>query len=233
MGDVNQLLFIEKHAEELFGPYLEVGSKDYGSTQDLESVLVNGGEHVRVDLEAGERVDVVLDLTRPFEEVDRALDGARFGTVFCLSVLEHCAEPFRMAENLTRLLEPGGKVCISAPFAWRFHGYPSDYWRFTHEGVKRLFSQLEFPPDQSVSATSRKNDFKPIDEQLGKIPFGSKAHWQAGHVLRGISAKSLGLLSKIGILRWLAGYRYVLAPTNLMMIGTLSDTLEHQSAGGL
>lgn len=230
MGDVNQLLFIEKHAQGLFGPYLEVGSRDYGSTQDLESVLVNRGQHVRVDLEAGRCVDVVLDLTQPFDEVDRALDGARFGTIFCLSVLEHCAEPFRMAENLTRLLQPGGKVCISAPFAWRFHGYPSDYWRFTNEGVKRLFSQLEFPPAQSVSATSRKNDFKPVDHQIGKIPFASKPHLQAGHPLRGVAAKSLGLLSKIGILRWLAGYRYVLAPTNLMMIGTLSQESGHSSA---
>jgi len=230
MGDVNQLLFIEKYAADLFGPYLEVGSKDYGSTQDLQSVLVNPGEHVRVDLEVGQSVGVVLDLTRPFEEVDRALRGARFGTIFCLSVLEHCADPFRMAENLTRLLAPGGKVVISAPFAWRFHGYPSDYWRFTHEGVKRLFSQLEFPANQSVSATSRKNDFTPIDRQVGKIPFASKPHWQAGRPLRAIAAKSLALLSKIGILRWLAGYRYVLAPTNLMMIGTLSRPSEHESA---
>jgi len=227
MGDVNQLLFIETHAQELFGPYLEVGSKDYGSTQDLQSVLVNRDRHVRVDQEAGERVDVVLDLTRPFEEVDRVLDGARFGTIFCLSVLEHCTEPFRMAENLTRLLAPGGKLFISAPFAWQFHGYPSDYWRFTHEGVKRLFSHLEFPPNRSVSATSRKNDFSPIDRQVGKIPFASKPHWRAGHPLRAVAAKSLAIFSKIGILRWLAGYRYVLAPTNLMMIGTLPEEPGH------
>jgi len=220
MGDVNQLLFVQKHAEHLRGPYLEVGSRDYGSTQDLESVLVHGDTYVRLDMQDGPRVDVVADLTKPFEEIDRALGGARFGTIFCLSVLEHCAEPFRMAENLTRLLKPGGKACISAPFAWRFHGYPSDYWRFTHEGIKKLFPQLAFDPEHCLSATSRKNDFKPIDEHVGKIPFGSKPHWQAGHVLRGITAKSLGLLSRIGILRWLAGYRYVLAPTNVMMIGT-------------
>ena len=220
MGDVNQLLFVQKHAEHLYGPYLEVGSKDYGSTQDLESVLVNRGEYTRVDMQDGPRVDVVVDLTKPFAEIDRALGGVRFGTIFCLSVLEHCAEPFRMAENLTRLLKPGGKVCVSVPFAWQFHGYPSDYWRFTHEGVKRLFPRLAFDLRHGLSATSRKNEFKPIDEQIGKIPFGSKAHWREGRLLRGITAKSLRLLSKVGILRWLAGYRYVLAPTNLMMIGT-------------
>ena len=220
MGDVNQLLFVQKHAGELHGPYLEVGSKDYGSTQELESVLVNKGEYVRVDMQDGPRVDVVADLARPFEEIDAALGGRRFGTIFCLSVLEHCAQPFRMAESLTRLLGAGGKIVISVPFAWRFHGYPSDYWRFTHEGVKRLFPQLVFDPEKSVAATSRKNDFRPIDKQVGKIPFGFTPHWREGRLLRGIAAKSLRLLAGIGILPWLAGYRYVLAPTNLLMIGT-------------
>lgn len=223
MGDLNQLLFIERHAPLLDGPYLEVGAKDYGSTQELGSVLRNPGRHVRVDLEPGERVDVVLDLTLPFDQIDGALGGERFGTVFCLSVLEHCTDPFGMAENLTRLLRPGGRICISAPFAWRFHGYPSDYWRFTHEGVKQLFGQLDFPPEMSVSATSRDGELKRLDRQIGKIPFASKPHRRAGHPLRGVTAKSLALLAKLGVLRWLAGYRYVLAPTNVMMIGTLLE----------
>jgi hypothetical protein len=220
MGDVNQLLFVERHARDLHGPYLEVGARDYGSTQDLRAVLAGEGEYVRVDMQAGPRVDVVVDLTEAFPEVEGKLDGRRFGTAFCLSVLEHCEKPFAMAENLTRLLEPGGKVVVSVPFAWRFHGYPSDYWRFTHEGVKRLFPRLAFDPKTSVWATSRKNDFRPVDEQLGKIPFASRPHWREGHLLRGITAKSLRALAALGMLRWLAGYRYVLAPTNVMMIGT-------------
>jgi SAM-dependent methyltransferase len=220
MGDVNQALFVRQHASELDGPYLEVGSKDYGSTQDLERLLATPGEYLRVDLQQGPRVDVVLDLTGPFAQIDARLGGVRFGTIFCLSVLEHCHQPFAMAENLTRLLKPGGKVCISVPFAWRFHGYPSDYWRFTQEGVKRLFPKLSFRAEDCLSATPRENEFRPVDEDLGKIPFGSKWHWRKGHPVRGVTAKTLSLLSRVGLLRWLAGYRYVLAPTNLLMIGT-------------
>jgi len=220
MGDVNQLLFVRKHAEHLHGPYLEVGARDYGSTQDLQAALVGEEEYVRVDMEDGPRVDVVVDLTEPFDAVDAKLGGRRFGTAFCLSVLEHCGQPFVMAENLTRLVRPGGRVVVSVPFAWRFHAYPSDYWRFTHEGVKRLFPRLVFDPKKSTAATSRRNDFRPIDEQVGKIPFASKPHWREGHPLRAITARSLRLLAGVGVLRWLAGYRYVLAPTSLMMIGT-------------
>jgi SAM-dependent methyltransferase len=221
MGDVNQVLFIERRAGDLYGPYLEVGAKDYGSTADLRRVLKHDGAYTRVDMQSGPGVDLVLDLTGPFEQIDARLCGARFGTVFCLSVLEHCRQPFAMAENLTRLLAPGGKICLGVPFAWKFHGYPSDYWRFTQEGVKLLFPRLRFDPAQCAAATSKPGDFRPIDRQLGRIPFGAKRHWREGRILRGLHAEILKLLPKVGILGWLSGYPYVLAPTNLMMIGAL------------
>ena len=223
MGDVNQLLFIERHARDLHGPYLEVGSKDYGSTRDLRPVLRNKGEYTRVDVQPGPGVDLLLDLTAPFDEIDAALRGARFGTVFCLSVLEHCRRPFAMAENLTRLLAPGGRICLSVPFAWKFHAYPSDYWRFTQQGVKALFPRLTFDPARCIAATSKQGEFRAIDQQIGRISFASKRHWQEGRIVRAVSAKILKLLPRIGILRWLSGYPYVLAPTNLLMIGTLRE----------
>jgi SAM-dependent methyltransferase len=224
MGDLNQLRFVEKHAERFHGPYLEVGSRDYGSTPDLTSVLKDSAHYVRADMLPGPGVDVVLDMTLPLEELDAQLGSVRFGTIFCLSVLEHCQQPFLMAENLTRLLAPGGRLCISVPFAWENHAYPSDYWRFTREGIEALFPELVFEPDCCASATSKDDDFHPIDEQTGKIVFATKWHFKRGRILRGIVAKTLRLLGKIGLLSWLAGYPYVLAPTNLMMIGTLEST---------
>jgi hypothetical protein len=163
----------------------------------------------------------MADFTRPFAEVDSLLGGRRFGTIFCLSVMEHCKQPFVMAENLTRLLLPSGKICISAPFAYQFHAYPSDYWRFTHEGVKILFPRLCFDPARCTAATSRIGEFKPLDKELGMISFGSKPHRRRGHFVRLLVVKTLGTLGRIGILRWLAGYPYVMSPTEVMMIGTL------------
>jgi hypothetical protein len=221
MGSTNQLLFVKRHAAKLTAPFLEVGSKDYGNTQDLRSVFRGRGEYVGVDLEPGPGVDAVLDLTLPFAEIDEQLGGRRFGAVFCLSVLEHCAQPFAMAENLTQLLAPGGKLCISVPFAFQFHAYPSDYWRFTHEGIKVLFPRLHFDLQDGSAVTSRTGEFKPLDKEIGKISFGSKWHRRQGHYMRGVVAKTLGTLGRVGILRWLAGYDYVLAPTEVMMIGAL------------
>jgi len=223
MGDVQQLQFIRQQADRLFGPYLEVGSKDYGSTQDLRQLFAARERYLGADQQPGPNVDVVLDFTDEFERVNRALDGLRFGTIFCLSVLEHCRQPFRMAENLTRLLRPGGRICLSVPFAWKYHAYPGDYWRFTHEGIQVLFPRLEFDLPQGVAAGDRPGQTAPLDDQIGKISLGSKFHWRQGRPLRAASAKVLQLLGRAGILRWLVGYRYVLAPTNLLVIGTLRE----------
>jgi len=175
-------------------------------------------------MESGPGVDVILDFTLPFTDIDRQLNGRRFSTIICLSVMEHCTQPFLMAENLTRLLLPGGKLCLAVPFAFHFHAYPSDYWRFTYEGVKLLFPQLKFDLAQGAAgATSQTGEFKPLDKEIGMISFGSKWHRRQGHFFRGLVAKTLGSLGKIGILRWLAGHDYLLAPTELFMIGTLRE----------
>ena len=223
MGDVNQRIFVEKFAERLSGPFLEVGSRDYGSTQNLRSLFAADHEYVGVDMEEGPGVDVVADLTEDFQSVDARLQGRRFGTIFCLSVLEHCDQPFTMAENLTLLLKPGGWLCISVPFAWQIHAYPNDYWRFTPEGVRKLFPRIQFDMEESLAATSRQNDFRQLDDELGKISFSFGKHRAGGHTLRGISAKMLKVLARFGVLSWLTGYRHLFAPTGVLMIGMRKD----------
>ena len=223
MGDPNQLSFINRNKSLFKGPFLEVGSHDYGETQALRPVFAGEGEYVGLDMIEGPGVDLTLDLTLPFDQIDAKLNGQRFGTIFCLSVMEHCAQPFLMAQNMTKLLAPGGRICISVPFAWEFHGYPSDYWRFTHEGVKLLFPDLAFDDSRDVWCTSRPGDFHPLDKQIGRIAYSTKPHFRAKRYLRGLCAGMFRFLAKIGLFRWMAGYPYTLAPTGVFMIGTLKS----------
>jgi SAM-dependent methyltransferase len=204
------------------GPYLEVGSKDYGNTQDIKSLFPKTEKYIGIDMEEGPRVDIVLDLAKSMDEIDEKLGNIRFGTIFCLSVLEHCEDPFLVANNLTNLLKPDGQICLSVPFALGFHGYPSDYWRFTHEGIKKLFPKLTFDLDRAAVVTTRKNDFKKIDKNIARISFSSKYYFKKGCLFQGISAKFLKILSRIGLLRWLVGYKYVMPPTHINMIGKLN-----------
>lgn len=70
-----------------------------------------------------------------------------------------------------------------------------------------------------MAATSRLGEFLPLDDEIGKIPFTIGGHRRKGRIVRGMTARSLALIARLGPLRWLAGYRYVLAPTNILMIG--------------
>jgi SAM-dependent methyltransferase len=221
MGNVNDLIFIERHVEHFSGPYLEVGAKDYGNTQDLRHLFSSGATYIGTDIEAGKGVDVVADLADDISSLRETLGMKGFGTIFCLSVLEHCKDPFRVARNLAALLKPDGVICISVPFALGLHAYPSDYWRFTPEGVKQLFPELAFALELACTATTREKDFRPIGKDLGRIPLRSKYHFRQGHAARGISVTMLRVLCHMGFLRWLTDYKYIMPPTHIYMIGKL------------
>jgi hypothetical protein len=116
------------------GRTLIVGSRVYGNKEDRRKRYPQA---VGVDMQEGEGVDIVADLESDF------LEG-QFAHIECMSVLEHSRRPWLMAANLERMLEPGGTILIAAPFVWRVHGYPDDYWRFTVNGVKSLFNAIEW-----------------------------------------------------------------------------------------
>jgi len=156
MGDANQRLFLERHLSRVDGPVIEIGSKDYGSTASFRD-LYRGAEYVGADLEAGKGVDVVVDLTEGLG----GLGEGRFALAICCSVLEHTPRPWVMAENIIRLLRPGGMLYLSVPWVWRYHAYPDDYFRFSPRAVQSLFPGLEW--QQAAYSTSMAGELIPLD----------------------------------------------------------------------
>ncbi|MPZ57891.1 MAG: methyltransferase domain-containing protein [Rhizobiales bacterium] len=89
------------------------------------------------------------------------------GSVVCLSVLEHVADPQRAVNEIARVLRPGGLAIVSVPFFFSYHaksrrvtnpvydrrahweidsshtGY-GDFWRMTHEGLALMFARAGF-----------------------------------------------------------------------------------------
>lgn len=121
------------------GPVLEVGSKEYGTTSTFRD-FYRGNEYLGVDMAAGPGVDQVVDLTQSSEP----LKEGHFALAICCSVLEHVDKPWLFARNLARVVRPGGRLYVSVPWAWRYHAYPDDYFRFSHRGIMSLFDEFEW-----------------------------------------------------------------------------------------
>lgn len=119
------------------GRTLVVGSRLYEGRVDRRAMYDNA---LGVDMLAGPGVDTVLDM----EDLERVVNLGRFDHVDCISVLEHATRPWLLAYNIERVLVPGGTLFVTVPFVWRVHSYPSDYWRFTVEGVKLLFPLIRW-----------------------------------------------------------------------------------------
>ena len=136
VGGINQAYFVKEFLPQFHSRILEVGSKDYGSTIPFRKWF-SWDEYVGLDVSEGDGVDLVADIENPVpvDPVD---------LVICCSVLEHVKRPWLAAENLTKILKPGGVLYLASPWVMRYHGYPDDYWRFSFSGIPLLFPDLEF-----------------------------------------------------------------------------------------
>ncbi len=152
MGDVNQLTYLKRVMPSVAGPIIEVGSKDYGSTASFRD-FYEDREYVGIDMQPGKNVDLVVDLTNGIGN----LPASHFALGICCSVLEHVTRPWVFAEHLTSVIRPGGALYLSAPWVWRYHPYPDDYFRFSWRGIMELFPSFDWT--NICYATNVPNEF--------------------------------------------------------------------------
>ena len=91
--------------------------------------------YVGVDSDARTAPDIVSGA----DEIP--LEDGSFEVVICSQVLEHVDDPERVVAELYRLAAPGGRVLASTHGVQVYHPSPQDLWRWTHEGLARLFEQ--------------------------------------------------------------------------------------------
>lgn len=156
MGDKNQRLFMHGIKKYIDGSIVEIGSKDYGNTENFRA-LFPSNRYLGIDISPGPGVDLVADIELGIEP----LGIERFSFGVCCSVLEHTARPWVLAERLSELIEPEGFLFISVPWVWRYHPYPDDFFRFSPKGVVALFPN--FSPKIAAYSTNVPGEFIPID----------------------------------------------------------------------
>ena len=81
------------------------------------------------------------DISDPFLRTKYSNKKNFFDIIYLLDVLEHVENPFESAKNIDFLLKDKGKIIIIVPFSYPYHEDPEDYWRFTHRGLEKLFSE--------------------------------------------------------------------------------------------
>jgi SAM-dependent methyltransferase len=73
-------------------------------------------------------------------------DGS-FDTVLSIQVLEHTPQPFQLVAEMARVLKKGGTLILAAPFSFRLHEEPHDYFRYTPHGLRVMCNAVGLDVD--------------------------------------------------------------------------------------
>jgi SAM-dependent methyltransferase len=80
-------------------------------------------------------------------------DGS-FDTVLSVQVLEHTPRPAELMAEMSRVLAPDGVLILTAPFQFRLHEQPHDYFRYSPHGLRRLCADVGLEVFETVAQGS-------------------------------------------------------------------------------
>lgn len=114
---------IDQHAR---GVVLDFGAGNTAPGQFRPNVVLHEALHYP-------QVDVVSMLPRlPY--CDNAFDA-----IISQAVFEHIPRPWEVAQELFRVLKPGGRIHVDTAFMQPFHADPSHYFNMTPSGLREIF----------------------------------------------------------------------------------------------
>lgn len=119
---------------------LEVGAYDHNGTVRPAFAGLTPDEYIGVDIEGGPNVDEVCSV---YELINRFGENY-FDLVINTELLEH-VEDWRTAINQMKAVTKVGGLLIMTTRSrgFPYHGYPYDFWRYSHEDMKNIFSDSE------------------------------------------------------------------------------------------
>lgn len=140
----NSMELMKDFKEEYVGlgaRVLDVGSLDINGGYKEIFTEAEGFKYYGADVQPGPNVDVVLRDPYDWRGViaDESMDVVISGQAF-----EHIKFFWRTAEEMARVLVPGGFCCIIAPSGGPEHRYPVDCWRFYPDGMRALAEYMQF-----------------------------------------------------------------------------------------
>ena len=132
---------LDEHLEEyrghMTGDVLEIGAGRNGRRGEFQPPIENTDTWIYTNLSFIQSPHIQADVQKlPF-------GSGSFDTIVCLEVLEYVLHPSGGLDEIRRVLKEGGKLIVSLPFMHRLDS-PTDFWRFTEAGIRRLFPESGF-----------------------------------------------------------------------------------------
>jgi SAM-dependent methyltransferase len=124
--------FIPRYAK---GKTLDIGG---GRSKYRNLIAPHVSEYLVSDLYPAPGVDFIEDARALGQRADT------YETVLSFQVLEHIDDTQAVVREIYRVLKPGGKTIVTVPFIAAEHGHPSDFHRFTVEGLRWYFEKANF-----------------------------------------------------------------------------------------
>lgn len=91
-----------------------------------------------------------------------------FSTVLSQAVIEHVTDPQRYADEIVRVLRPGGLVYVEGAFLQPVHQAPRHYFNVTAFGLAHVFRHLEVLEQGTVGTLTEAIDW--ICREAGATP---------------------------------------------------------------
>jgi SAM-dependent methyltransferase len=122
-----------RHLRGFDGRVLDLGCGDSPYRDCLPATAI----HIGVDRVPQRSVDILAaGENLPFA------DGS-FDAAMCTEVIAHSRRPWEVLLELARVVRPGGRLYLTAPFDWHLMT-PHDYYRFTRSGLGVLLGDAGF-----------------------------------------------------------------------------------------
>jgi SAM-dependent methyltransferase len=93
-----------------------------------------------------------IQIEGPLHEIP--VEDGFFDTIICNAVLEHVENPDEVMSEFRRVCRSGGTLYLTVPFMQPEHLDPTDYQRYTIDGLKRLVTRHGFEVTESSGVHS-------------------------------------------------------------------------------
>jgi SAM-dependent methyltransferase len=121
---------------------------DFGAGGSPYRSLFPNATYITADLK-GSRTDFSIDESGCTDAPDKAFD-----MVLSTQVLEHCRDPDRYLSEALRVLKPDGKLVLSTHGLFEEHACPSDFFRWTTNGLRSVIESNGFVVNSVVRVTA-------------------------------------------------------------------------------